>query len=275
MIGLAMIPGLRVALLSHGSNLWWLPRPDLLEIYRTITFLAAENGKALGAILALLMLVPIVAAIRAAQREWQRSPDVRMEMFRAGFAICGLFVPMVATLLLSLWRPMFFHRFLIICLVPFLLLAGDGILQLKWRRLLIATLIVVLSWVSTEISYSKVREDWRGAATVTLGDRAKDPVIFFLKDAATPFAFYRERLGAAMVEGQAIRLEQPPTDAQVAEWASRYPSVSFVRFPSLTKDPMDVQITETMTQHYRICERRALKAVSVSWYVTGDCPPQP
>ena len=125
-----MIPGLRVVCCRMDRTCGGCRVPDLLEIYRTMTFLAAENGKALGAVLAVLMLVPIVAAIRAAQRAWQRSPR-SVEMFRAGFAICWLSVPMVATMLLSLWRPMFFHRFLIICLVPFLLLAATAFCRLK------------------------------------------------------------------------------------------------------------------------------------------------
>ena len=93
----------------------------------------------------------------------------------------------------------------------------------------------------------------------TLGDRAKDPVIFILKDAATPFAFYRERLGAAMVEGQAIRLETA-ADRRAGGCSGRasYPSISFVRFPSFDKGSRwTCRSAETMTQKYRMCERRA------------------
>ena len=274
LIALAMLPGLRVVQLSHGSNLWWLPRPGLLEIYRTISFLAAESGKAVGAVLAVLLLIPIFIAMNHAWKTW-RSHHRSEESFRAGFAALGLLVPMIATMALSIWRPMFFHRFLIICLVPFLLLAADGITLMQRRRVLTAAAIVVLSCVATAMSYTKVREDWRGAAALTLGARSTEPIVFYLKDAATPFAFYRGRLGSPLREGQAIRLEAPPTESQVAEWAKHYPTISVVRFPGTTRDPVDVQITETMTNHYRMCERRALKGMSVSWYLTGDCPPQP
>ncbi len=273
-LALAMIPGLRVVLLSRGSNLWWLPRPGLLEIYRTITFLAAESGKAVGAVLAFFLLIPICIALREAWKTW-RLRGKSEESFRAAFAALGLLVPMVATMALSVWRPMFFHRFLIICLVPFLLLAAEGLASMQRRRRILAGAIVALSLVATAMSYTKVREDWRAAAALTLGSRSGEPVVFYLKDAATPFAFYRERLGSPMREGQAIRLESPPSDSQVAAWAKQYPSISVVRFPSTTKDPVDVQITQAMTEHYRICERRALKGISVSWYVTGDCPAEP
>ncbi len=275
-MGIAMIPGLRVVLLSHGSNLWWLPRPGLLEIYRTLAFLAAESGKAVGAVLTVLLLIPIGVALMRAWKTW-RSRGRSEESFRYGFAVLGFLVPMIATFALSAWRPLFFHRFLIICLVPFLLLVADGLETMPQRRLTMALTIAIfgLSSVATALSYTRIREDWRGAAAFTLNTSPADPVVFYLKDAAAPFAYYRERLGGALAAGQAIRLETPPTESQVAEWAKEYPRVWVVRFPSGTRDLLDVQITETMEGAYRMCARRGLKGMSVSWFVQGACPAQP
>lgn len=276
LFAIAIIPGLQVVLLSHGSNLWWLPRPGLLELYRTVTFLAAESGKAVGAILAVLLLIPIGLALRAGWRV-VRARGRSLESFRVIFAPLGLLVPMATTMLLSLWRPMFFHRFLIVCLVPFLLLAAAGLDQmqnLRRRRWLVVG-IVGLSTVSVAISYTKVREDWRGAATFTEAAGANDPVVFYLKDGAAPFAYYRERLGQPLQEEQILRLAAPPSNDQVAQWANQYPRIWVVRFPSGPKDSVDVQISEAMGLKYRMCARRALKEISLSWFVVGDCPPQP
>jgi hypothetical protein len=270
----AMIPGLRVILLSHGSNLWWLPRPGLLELYRTLAFLAAESGKAVGGVLAAIFLIPIGLALRNFLKTF-RSNRRSSESFRTGFAVFGLLVPTLATMLLSLWRPMFFHRFLIICLVPFLLLAASGLDQLSKRRALVASAIVLLSCVNTVISYTKVREDWRGAAALTLGERSSAPVVFYLKDAAAPFVYYRERLGSPMTEGQVIRMDTPPTDADVSTWVKQYPQLWVVRFPLTNHDLIDIRMADTLTREYSLCERRDFKGMSVSWFLKGDCPPLP
>ncbi len=275
LLAITMIPGLQVVLLSHGSNLWWLPQPGLLELYRTLTFLAAESGKAVGAILAVLLLVPIVLALRAAWRV-VRNRGRSTESFRKTFAPLGLLVPIMTTMGLSLWRPMFFHRFLIVCLVPFLLLVAVGLDQMQnlRTRQRLAIGIVALSTASVAISYTKVREDWRGAATFTQAGAANDPVVFYLKDAAAPFAYYRERLGQPLRVEQFLRLEMPPTADQVAQWANQYPRIWVVRYPSGSKDPVDVEISDTMGLKYRMCARHAFKEISLSWFVVGDCPAQ-
>lgn len=274
LIASAMIPGVQVVLQSHGSNLWWLPRPGIVELYRTVTFLAAESGKALGAVLAVLLLVPIVVALRSALVTW-RARGRSVESFRAGFAPIALLLPMVTTMALSWWHPMFFHRFLIICLVPFLLLAAVGLDQMQnlRHRQRLAIGIVALSIASVAISYTKVREDWRGAAAFTQA-ATNDPVLFYLKDAAAPFAFYRERLGHPLKSEQVLRLETPPSAEQVAAWANQYPRIWVVRYPSGSKDPVDVRISDVLGLNYRMCARRAFKEISLSWFVVGDCPAQ-
>ena len=102
-----------------------------------------------------------------------------------------------------------------------------------------------------------------------------DPVMFYTKDGAAPFTYYRQRLGAPMTEAQTMRLDAPPSKEQIAEWAARYSSITVVRFPALKQDPVDIKMTDAFTNEYRLCERRALKGLSVSWFVKGDCPAEP
>ena len=263
-IALAAFPGLRVALLSHGSNLWWLPRPGLVEVYHTITFLAAEDGKAVGTTVAVFMLVPIIYALRSAFR-----PD-RIESLLAPL---GLLTPVVVTLMLSAWRPMFFHRFLIICLVPFVLLVAAGLEQMtpRFARPL-GAMMVLLSLTATGLSYTKIREDWRDAAAYTARVDGSAPVVFFLKDAGTPFSFYRERTVSPMTEAQMLRLETPPTEVQAKSWAAMYPHIWVVRFPSNAKDPVGPGILKTMQTAYELCGQAQFKAISVSWFSAPPCP---
>ncbi|HEY3930691.1 MAG TPA: glycosyltransferase family 39 protein [Candidatus Koribacter sp.] len=261
----ASIPGIQVIRASHGSNLWWLPRPGLVEIYRTITFLAAESGKVVGAVLAALMVVAVICGLRAS---WLRSNGPSVENFRMWFAPLGFLVPMLATLLLSFWRPMFFHRFLIVCLVPFLLLASMGLEQLRRYRVGVGLTagILVLSGIATAASYSKVREDWRGAAAYTASVAPDAPVVFYIKDGAAPFAYYRDRLSSPLKAAQLIPSEQQPSEADAQVWARFYPCIWVVRFPADVKDPALPEITRDLLRHYKLCERQDFKGISVSWF---------
>src|SRR5581483_8518772 len=249
--------------------LWWLPKPGLLEIYRTITFLAAESGKAVGAILAVLLLMGVIGGLRVT---WIGSKGRAPESFRLWFAPLGFFVPMAATLLLSIWRPLFFHRFLIICLVPFLLLAAAGLEQMRKHRagVALAAGILVLSGIATASSYTKVREDWRGAAEYTAATASDAPVVFYIKDAAAPFAYYRERIGVPLRAAQVIRSEQAPSVAEAQEWAKFYPQIWLVRFPAGPKDTVLPKITGDLLSQYKLCERRDFKGISVSWFCARE-----
>lgn len=273
---LTMVPGLRVAFLTHGSNLWWLPRPGWLEIYHTLTFLAAEDGKLIGGLLAAVTLILVVSGLRTAVLNVKQ--DGRSyESFQAVLMPFGLLVPWVATMALSIWRPMFFHRFLIICLVPFLMVAAAGFDAIHSRKVAVAlaTGVFALSAVATIMSYNKVREDWRSAAAFTKGLGTGDPIVFFLKDGSAPFGYYRERLGFPLKDGQVIRCEHPPSVEQAAEWAKKYPRLWLVRFPAGPKDRTEPAITADLMTTYKFCDRGVFKGISVTWFSTGTCPRKP
>ncbi len=90
--------------------------------------------------------------------------QVRVLELRDGRQL-ALFTPVIISLLVSLARPVFFHRFLIICLPAWLLAVAVGRARPGHRRERSAIAgVCVLSLVSTVISYTRVREDWRGVA---------------------------------------------------------------------------------------------------------------
>ena len=97
---------------------------------------------------------------------------------------------------------MFFHRFLIICLPSWLLAIAVGVTairQVRTRTLAIAG-VCVLSLVSTMISYTRVREDWRGAANYLIDHAtAQDRVLYY---APVWLLRYRELSRLAARRGQ-------------------------------------------------------------------------
>jgi hypothetical protein len=130
--------------------------------------------------------------------------------------------PIVLTLIVSLRTPVFFHRFLIVCLPAFILLAAVGLTQVRPFGV-VAGLLLGLSVVASALSYSRTREQWREATALVLSQaRSGDSIIFFEPWGRVPFRYYEERAP------QQNRLsEMQPGDATGAHggsiWAILYP----------------------------------------------------
>ena len=88
------------------------------------------------------------------------------ELWPYALVASGLLTPVVFSLAASVVRPLFFHRFLIICLPAWLLAVAVGASALRQRRMRVLAIagVCLLSLMSTVISYTRVREDWRGVA---------------------------------------------------------------------------------------------------------------
>lgn len=203
-----------------GQIDWVLPL-SWLEVYHTAVFLAAEGGKAVGNILLVFSAVALVFA--AAMFRSVVSADALVKWKRA-FLWWWLLVPMVATALGSLWKPMFFHRFLIVCLPAFLLLVAQGLMRMPARHVLIP-LFSVLSVVAVILSYSHTREDWRGAVRyIASHTRQGDRLWFSRPYGATPYEYYAERMSSNAQAGPAIIAdEEAARRANARMWVIIYP----------------------------------------------------
>src|ERR1019366_1416785 len=162
-------------------HLDWVTKPSLLEVYHLGVFLAAERGKGVGPVLLVLELVLVGIFLRTLI-SLRGSTGARSEYWNYALIASGLFAPVIFTVIVSVVRPVFFHRFLIICLPAWLLAVAVGanaIVRPKIRTLAIAA-VCVLSLVSTVISYTRVREDWRGVANYLIANaNARDRVVYY------------------------------------------------------------------------------------------------
>jgi 4-amino-4-deoxy-L-arabinose transferase-like glycosyltransferase len=184
--------------LIHAQNvrhISWVRPPSLLEFYHLGAFLAANGGKAVGAVLLALNLVIVGLYLGKLRTEW-RERDNDLQRWRHALVASSFFSPIVLTLLVSIVRPVFYHRFLIICLPAWVLMTAVGARQIRhrlWRTLAVGG-VCVLSFVSTVISYTRVAEDWRGATNVILSSaQSGDAVVIYPFYAITGFDYYRQR----------------------------------------------------------------------------------
>jgi uncharacterized membrane protein len=180
------------------GHISWVQPPSLLEFYHLGVFLAANGGKAVGAVLLVLDLV-LVGLFVAAFRRVSRDSGSDAQLWRYGLPVSMVLPPIVITLLVSMVRPAFYHRFLIICLPGFVLMTAVGLREIHgvaWRRCALAA-VCILSAVSTVIVYRRVIEDWRGVVRYLIShSHREDRVLYYQSVGEFAGESYRDWLAA-------------------------------------------------------------------------------
>jgi len=153
------MPLLIFAAVHRTEPIAWVQPTTGKEVYHFFTYLSGSG----------LKFGLSVIALAFAGREWLRKVQLHEETTQPFiFVTLWLMLPLGITLLLSLWRPVFSPRFLMICLPAFVLLVAEGLTVIRpfWARcLMIATLLV--SCVTALPAYYRQPgiEDWKSVVT--------------------------------------------------------------------------------------------------------------
>ena len=162
------------------GHISWLQPPSWLELYHLGVFLAADGGKAVGAVLLALELLLAGFFVAALRDVWWSNND--FQRWRYALVASMVLAPVIITLLASIVRPAFYHRFLIICLPGWLLMMAIGLMRLPtrtWRTGMI-TIVCLLSLVTTGLFHVRPTEDWRGAVAYLIANtRGDDRVLYY------------------------------------------------------------------------------------------------
>ena len=152
------------------GHISWVQRPSFLELYHLGAFLAADSGKAVGAVLLVVDLALVGVFLKSLMSTWNAELQCR---WRYSLVASLVATPIVLTLLVSIVRPAFYHRFLIICLPGWVLMTAVGAQRNfaadAWRRSAIAV-VCALSLVSVVILQRRITEDWRGAVNYLIAN---------------------------------------------------------------------------------------------------------
>lgn len=214
-------PAAEYVLRHNVGQIDWVSPLSWLEVYHTAVFLAAEGGKAIGNILLVFCLAALVLAARGFRGDTAADP---LRRWKRMFVWCWLLLPMVATALGSLLRPMFFHRFLIVCLPAFLLLVAHGLMRMPARNAILP-LFIVLSVVAVILSYSRTREDWRGTVRyISAHTRPADKLWFSRSYGATPYDYYSRRMSHGGLQPAVVADKEAARRANERMWIIIYPS---------------------------------------------------
>jgi len=266
--------------IQPGRHLDWVQRPSLLELYHLGVFLAAESGKGVGSVLlaAELVLVGLFFRMMMARRKnsglmaanvGAATGSVNRDFFPYALVTSGILTPVIFTLLVSFVRPIFFHRFLIICLPAWLLAVAVGMREVspvRWRTPVIAG-VCALSLVSTALSYSRVREDWRGVANFLIDNaRSQDAVVYYRGVGNFAAENYRDWLPG----GAGNRPTPVEVGAPGADWRSKIvsaPRVWLVEYPSNISDDTSRAVEAELHSRYTQVASKGFRAVTVTEFV--------
>lgn len=253
---------------QDAGHLAWVGRPSLLELYHLGVFLAAEGGKAAGPVLLAGELVLIALFLFKAKSLWTQSQR-SVDMWKYALAVSGLFTPIFISLAVSIAKPVFFHRFLIICLPAWLLMVAAGLEEISrssYRRW--ATIAVcIISLVTVALSYGKVREDWRGATGFIIANvRSDDGLLYY--DAVGSFAVdtYREKvLGNQISYGHEVQVFPP--DVTWKQQLGEPARVWFVRYPDKLNNDAIRDLEAHLSQSYKPVHTTVFRAITITEYL--------
>lgn len=169
-----------------GSNLDWLSHPTSKDVYRLFTDFSG-NG-----VIFVLFILSVALASREAWLQWSHHRE-SCEAWAFVFVALWLLLPVVITLAASHWKPIFFARFLLVCLPASLLLFGQGLALIRpnWLGFAVLAVLVCASLIGLRKFYRQPgQEDWKGAISyLAQNARAGDGLSFANPYCRFPFDY--------------------------------------------------------------------------------------
>ncbi|HEY5175563.1 MAG TPA: glycosyltransferase family 39 protein [Terriglobales bacterium] len=161
-------PALFYMFFRRSGQLAFVSPTHLKDLSRLIYFLVADGGRFHKA-LALLYLLCFGVAVRRVFPLWRSKPGSSQDWGTVVMISCAV-LPVIVTFVLSFWVPMFAARYLLICLPPLVLLAAQGLVELRpaWLGIGVCVIIIALSAGSLRWYYAHPKDDWRSLTAYLL-----------------------------------------------------------------------------------------------------------
>ncbi|MDR3749600.1 MAG: glycosyltransferase family 39 protein [Acidobacteriota bacterium] len=265
--GVFAAPVLEMIRIQDVGHLAWVPRPSWLELYHLGAYLAAGSGKSIGAVLLVVELVLIALFLRRFAIRWQtREPSPRF--WRNAVVVSCLLTPFALVLLASLARPVFHHRFLIVCLPAWVLMTAAAVEEIRSRNWRLGTIaaICVLSLASVVMAYMRVQEDWRGVVQYLMAEASPpDRILYYQSGGYFAAENYRNWIPG----GAAKRPVGIIVDPHNSGWEAQLngaPRIWLVLYRAKSDDPAVRVIDKELGGEFAMERQKAFRAVTVIEY---------
>lgn len=168
-VGVLGIPLFLFAAVHKTGPISWVEPVTGKDVYHFFTYLSG-SGLKFG--------LSMVAVALAATDYWRKRHREEYDRMEWSFLLLAmwLLVPIVTTLLISIWKPVFSPRFLMIVLPAFVLLVGKGVAGIRpaWAEYMVAGALLLSNATALSGYYRQPGiEDWR--STVAYLQREVQP----------------------------------------------------------------------------------------------------
>ena len=171
---------------SQVDRRFWLPKPTGEIVAQTVRSLL--NASAPGVAFQTVMLWVMMLLLGLGLIYYRKKLAIFI------FLACLAMLPFLGELLVSLRRPIFYERTLIWITVPALLLLAAGIVQLKYRPVMLLVLgIIAANYLFSAGDYFRFyqKEDWyTPAGYISLFSEPGDLILFNSNFVEIPFNYY-------------------------------------------------------------------------------------
>ena len=249
---------------QHSDQLAWIARPTLGDIWEFLKLLTGEGGVLLVvAYLALcgLAFMRKTGVKRPAKESWA----LRLILF-------WLVTLPLLTLAVSLIKPLFYPRYMVICVPALVILAARGLMNLyempavrRWAAAAAFVLVIALSGWGTQRYFANLSaetSDWRSAVRYILQrQRPGDGAVFFLPNIYC-YRYYVHR--AEESQHQAASAPdvvypavpwQPVTRSEIQQVTSGRERVWLILHIDSINPQASATIQSTLGESYRIVDK--------------------
>jgi hypothetical protein len=249
--------------LQHSDQINWVPRPTLADISEFLKLLTSQGG-VLVVVLYLALCGLALVRVAGANRSYKESWALRL-------LVLWLVLLPLLTLAVTPIKPLFYPRYMVICVPAVVILAARGLTKLyqiaavkHWAG--IAAFVVVLSlssWGTHEyfVNFPTETSDWRSAVSYILEHQKRgDGAVFFLPNAYC-YQYYVNRAKRQHQVTMAPDVLYPPAvahsliSADLRQQTSGRERVWFIRHIEVIDPQASAIIETTLSDRYRLVEK--------------------
>jgi 4-amino-4-deoxy-L-arabinose transferase-like glycosyltransferase len=273
----AALPLALFLFLKDKGQMDWVPHLQVSQLYDLFILLSGRGGRVL---LLSCGVCPFLAFwVSIAKRGTRGHAE---NCWTHDFVWTWLLLPLLLTIGISLFKPMFVPRFLFLCLPPFLLLVAAGLSSVwpKWLSLAAMIIVIGLS-LHGVVSYYQTgfdppEQDWRGVVKYVLTSAQPGDAIFFYHPLARlPWEYYSQRFARSNEHpapavifprrGDARLLKGVPlSTAPLLQAPTHYPRLWLVQ--NYGPDAFTEEMQEFLEKSYSVASRREFGIIRVVLY---------
>jgi len=251
-------------LIQHSSQLSWIPRPSLSDIYEFLELLTSQGGPLL--VVTYLGLCGLAFLHPAGVRRSSK------EIWALRLLLLWLLILPLLTLAATPIKPLFYSRYMVICVPALVLLAARGLTRLytgsaveHWAASTVFVLVIALSGWGTYryfVNFPTETSDWRSAVSYILEHQQPgDGAVFFLPNAYC-YRYYVDRAESHHTVTAAPDVLYPPTvsrtqlSSELRQLTSGRQRVWFIQHIEVIDPQAAAIIRSTLAERFQVVDRR-------------------